>query len=147
MPSGGTPGGTPAESELDGDAMRQMLERDEARVRMIQQRARTAQAQLEAPKTEAPNADDQATKPVAPPDESRNGGLRTISSDQMRQIVERDWARAKAMGERIRAAQAEAEAEKYLQEHPVEFTPGKTPEGWFDSFTDAIEKAKKEKKW
>ena len=64
----------------------------------------------------------------------------------MRQIVERDRARARGMAERIRAAQAEAEAEKYLEEHPVEFTPGKTPEGWFDSFTDAVAKAQKDKK-
>ena len=33
-----TQGSAPAESQLDGDTMRQMLERDEARVRMIQPR-------------------------------------------------------------------------------------------------------------
>ena len=151
-----TQGSAPAESQLDGDTMRQMLERDEARVRMIQQRARLGEQK----KDDAPKADEQkketspadvmlrpttVTTPVAPPDESRNGG-RTISADQMRQIVERDRARARGMAERIRAAQAEAEAEKYLEEHPVEFTPGKTPEGWLDSFTDAVAKAQKEKK-
>ena len=66
--------------------------------------------------------------------------------DQMRQIVERDRARAKAMGERIRAAQVESEAEKYLKEHPGEFTPGKTLAGWTDNFTAAVGKAKAEKK-
>ena len=146
-----TEGGAPAESQLDGDTMRQILERDQARVRMIQERTKAkapaikpeligngeAKKEADAPKT--------VTVPVAPPDESRNGG-RTFTSEQMRQIVERDRARAKAMGERVRAAQAEAEAEKYLEEHPVEFTPGKTPEGWFDSFTDAVAKAQKDKK-
>ena len=97
-------GDAPAESQLDGDAMRQILERDEARVRMIQQRVK--------PLNDAPKADEKkdetktVTTPVAPPDESRNGGLRTISADQMRQILERDRARARAIGERVRAAQA-----------------------------------------
>ena len=136
--------GSAPESQLDGDTMRQILERDEARVRMIQQRAKPLN---DAPKAEEKKEETKTvTAPVAPPDESRNGGLRTISADQMRQIVERDRARARAMGERVRAAQAEAEAEKYLEEHPVEFTPGKTPEGWFDSFTDAVAKAQKDKK-
>ena len=72
--------------------------------------------------------------------------MRSISSDQMRQILERDRARAQAMGERIRAAQVEAEAEKYIKEHPGEFTPGKTPAGWTDNFTAAVGKAKEDKK-
>ena len=141
-----TQGSAPAESELDGDTMRQILERDEARVRMIQQRARPVNPAIT---NDAPKADEKkeetktVTTPVAPPDESR---MTRLSGDQMRQIVERDRARARAMGERVRAAQAEAEAEKYLEEHPVEFTPGKTPEGWFDSFTDAVAKAQKDKK-
>ena len=129
-------GGAPAESGLDEDTMKQILERDQARVKMIQERA----------KAKAPDdksANQTVTAPVAPPDSSRQ---RTISSDQMRQIVERDRARAKAMGERIRAAQLEAEAEKYIKEHPEEFTPGKTPAGWTDNFTAAVGKAKAEKK-
>jgi thiol-disulfide isomerase/thioredoxin len=133
-----TEAGSPAESGLDGDAMKQMLERDEARVRGIQERAKAGRVTLDMPK-----AEETTSAPVAPPDSSR---MRTISSDQMRQIVERDRARAKAMGERIRAAQVEAEAEKYLKEHPVEFTPGKTPAGWTDNFNAAVGKAKAEKK-
>ena len=142
-------GGAPAESQLDGDTMRQILERDQARVRMIQERMKAkapaikpeligndeAKKEADAPKT--------ITVPVAPPDESRSRGF---TSDQLRQIVERDRARAKAMGERVRAAQAEAEAEKYLAEHPVEFTPGKTPAGWLNDLQAALEKGKKEKK-
>ena len=149
-----TEGGAPAESQLDGDTMRQILERDQARVRMIQERTK-AKAPAIKPELlgngEDPKADEKkdgtktVTIPVAPPDESRNGG-RTFTADQMRQIVERDRARAKAMGERVRAAQAEAEAEKYLQEHPVEFTPGKTPEGWLDDLQAALAKGKKENK-
>ena len=138
---------TAPESELDGDTMRQILERDQARVRMIQDRARAEQVKLEAPKADEKNADEGKTTtltiPVAPPDSSR---ARTISSDQMRQIVERDRARAKAMGERIRAAQIEAEAEKYIKEHPEAFTPGKTPADWTDNFTAAVGKSKAEKK-
>ena len=129
-------GGAPAESGLDEDTMKQILERDQARVKMIQERAK-AKAQ------DDKSANQTVTAPVAPPDSSRQ---RTISSDQMRQIVERDRARAKAMGERIRAAQLEAEAEKYIKEHPEEFTPGKTPAGWTDNFTAAVGKAKAEKK-
>ena len=149
-----TGAGAPAESELDGDAMKQMLERDQARAKWIQERAKAKAPAVmpELVKDDAAKADEPKTAetktitvPVAPPDESRNRG-RTISSDQMRQIVERDRARAKAMGERIRAAQAEAEAEKYLEEHPVEFTPGKTPEGWLDDLQAALAKGKKEKK-
>ena len=143
-------GSAPAENQPDGDAMRQILERDQARVRMIQERMK---AKAPAIKPELVNDDAKAeekkdapktiTIPVAPPDETRSRGF---SSDQLRQILERDRARAKAMGERVRAAQAEAEAEKYLAEHPVEFTPGKTPEGWTDSLTAAIGKSKMEKK-
>ena len=140
-------GNAPAESTLDGDTMKQILERDQARVRMIQERtkAKAPAIKPELVKDDAEKADETKTitVPVAPPDESR---MRTISSDQMRQIVERDRARAKAMGERIRAAQAEAEAEKYLEEHPVKFTPGKTPEGWLDDLQAALDKGKKEKK-
>ena len=142
-----TEGNAPAESTLDGDTMKQILERDQARVRMIQERtkAKAPAIKPELVNDDAPKAEETktVTVPVAPPDESR---MRTISSDQMRQIVERDRARAKAMGERIRAAQAEAEAEKYLQEHPVTFTPGKTPEGWLDDLQAALDKGKKEKK-
>ena len=123
---------------LTGDQMRQILERDQARVRWIQERVKADQAKLDEPKDET-----KAATPVAPLDSSRP---RTISSDQMRQIVERDRARAKAMGERIRAAQVEAEAEKYIKEHPGEFTPGKTPAGWTDNFTAAVGKAKADKK-
>ena len=149
-----TEGGAPAESQLDGDTMRQILERDQARVKWIQERTK-AKAPAIKPELigngEAPKADEKkaetktVTIPVAPPDESRNVG-RTFTSDQMRQILERDRARAKAIGERVRAAQAEAEAEKYLAEHPVEFTPGKTPEGWLDNIQAAIDKGKKENK-
>ncbi len=117
------------------EQMRQMLERDQARVKGIQERAKAGQVKLEEAKPD--------TAPVAPPDSSR---MRTISSDQMRRIVERDRARAQAMGERIRAAQIEAEAEKYIKEHPEEFTPGKTPAGWTDNFTAAVGKSKAEKK-
>ena len=123
---------------LTGDQMRQILERDQARVRGIQERARAEQIKFDEPKDET-----KAATPVAPPDSSR---MRSISSDQMRQIVERDRARAQAMGERIRAAQVEAEAEKYIKEHPGEFTPGKTPAGWTDNFTAAVGKAKEDKK-
>ena len=143
--------GAPAETELDGDAMRQMLERDQARAKWIQERNK-AKAPAIRPELVKDNAkaDEPAaaepktiTVPVAPPDESR---MRTISADQMRQMLERDRARAQAMGERIRAAQAEAEAEKYLEEHPVEFTPGKTPEGWLDDLQTALDRGRKEKK-
>ena len=146
-----TEGGAPAESQLDGDTMRQILERDQARGKWIQERtkAKAPAIKPELVKDDAPKADETkngtktVTIPVAPPDETRPRGF---TSDQLRQIVERDRARAKAMGERVRAAQAEAEAEKYLAEHPVEFTPGKTPEGWLDNIQAAIDKSKKEKK-
>ena len=139
-----TGAGAPAESTLDGDTMRQILERDEARVRMIQERTKAAQVKPDTPKADEMKDDTKTvTIPVAPPDSSRP---RSFTSDQMRQIVERDRARAKAMGERIRAAQIEAEAEKYIKEHPEEFTPGKTPSGWTDNFTAAVGKAKAEKK-
>lgn len=143
--------GTPAaESQPDGDAMRKMLERDEARVKWIQERtkAKAPAIKPELVKDDAPKADEAKvdvpktatiTVPLA------NGG-NMLSGDQIRQILERDRARAKAMGERIRAAQIEADAEKYLKEHPVEFTPGKTPAGWTDNFTAAVGKAKAEKK-
>ncbi len=126
---------------LTGDQMRQILERDRARVQGMQERVRAAQEKAEQEKKDAPKTE--ATTPVAPPDSTRTT---TFTSDQMRQILERDRARAKAMGERIRAAQVEAEAEKYLKEHDVEFTPGKTPAGWTDNFTAAVGKAKAEKK-
>ena len=113
-----TQGSAPAESELDGDTMRQILERDEARVRMIQQRAKPLNNNDAAKADEKKEETKTVTTPVAPPDESR---MTRLSGDQMRQIVERDRARAKAMGERVRAAQAEAEAEKYLED-------GQTPE-------------------
>ena len=145
--------GAPAESELDGDTMRKILERDQARVRGMQERVKAAKEKAEQEKKDEPKSGTApadvtlrpttVTIPVAPPDSSRP---RTFTSDQMRQIVERDRARAKAMGERIRAAQVEAEAEKYIKEHPEEFTPGKTPAGWTDNFTAAVGKAKAEKK-
>ncbi len=128
---------------LTSDQMRQILERDQARVRGMQERVRAAQEKAEQEKKDAPKTE--AATPVAPPDSTRPA-TRTISSDQMRRIVERDRARAKAMGERIRAAQVEADAEKYLKEHDIEFTPGKTPAGWTDNFTAAVGKAKAEKK-
>ena len=161
-----TGAGAPPESQLDGDTMRQILERDEARAKWIRERnkakapairpelvkdnAKADEPAAAEPKTGTVPADvtlrpTTVTIPVAPPDSSRNGG-RTISADQMRQIVERDRARAQAIGERIRAAQVEAEAEKYLEEHPVEFTPGKTPEGWLDDLQAALDKGKKDKK-
>ena len=145
--------GAPAESELDGDTMRKILERDQARVRGMQERVKAAKEKAEQEKKDEPKSGTApadvtlrpttVTIPVAPPDSSRP---RTFTSDQMRQIVERDRARAKAMGERIRAAQVEAEAEKYIKEHPEEFTPGKTPAGWIDNLTAAVGKAKADKK-
>ena len=134
--------GAPAESQLDGDTMRQILERDEARVRMIQERMKAAQGKADTQKADEKKADTKTTAITVPLTNSGN----SLSGDQLRQILERDRARAKAMGERIRAAQVEAEAEKYLKEHDVEFTPGKTPAGWTDNFTAAVGKAKAEKK-
>ena len=143
-------GAPAAESETDGDAMRKMLERDEARVKWIQERTKAKAPAIkpelvkdDAPKADEAKADAPKTATITVP--LANGG-NTLSGDQIRQILERDRARAKAMGERIRAAQVEAEAEKYLKEHPVEFTPGKTPAGWTDNFTAAVGKAKAEKK-
>ena len=140
---------------LTGDQMRQILERDRARVQGIQERVRAAQEKAELEKKDASKTGTvpadvmlrptTVTTPVAPPDSTRPA-TRGFTSDQMRQIVERDRARAKAMGERIRAAQVEAEAEKYLKDHPGEFTPGKTLPGWTDNFTAAVGKAKAEKK-
>ncbi len=134
--------GAPAESQLDGDTMRQILERDEARVRMIQERMKAAQGKADTQKADEKKADTKTTTITVPLTNSGN----SLSGDQLRQILERDRARAKAMGERIRAAQVEAEAEKYLKEHDVEFTPGKTPAGWTDNFTASVGKAKAEKK-
>ena len=134
--------GAPAESQLDGDTMRQILERDEARVRMIQERMKAAQGKADTQKADEKKADTKTTAITVPLTNSGN----SLSGDQLRQVLERDRARAKAMGERIRAAQVEAEAEKYLKEHDVEFTPGKTPAGWTDNFTAAVGKAKAEKK-
>lgn len=142
--------GAPAESQLDGDRMRQILERDQARVKWIQERAKAKAPAIkpelvkdDAQKSDEANADAPKTTTITVP--LTNSG-NSLSGDQMRQILERDRARAKAMGERIRAAQVEAEAEKYLKEHDVEFTPGKTPAGWTDNFTAAVGKAKTEKK-
>jgi thiol-disulfide isomerase/thioredoxin len=140
---------------LTSDQMRQILERDQARAQWIQERMKTAQEKAEQEKKDAPKTGTvpgdvtlrptTVTTPVAPPDSTRPA-TRTFTSDQMRQILERDRARAQAMGERIRAAQVEAEAEKYLKEHDIEFTPGKTLPGWTDNFTAAVGKAKAEKK-
>lgn len=142
--------GAPAESQMDGDRMRQILERDQARVKWIQERAKAKAPAIkpelvkdDAQKSDEANADAPKTTTITVP--LTNSG-NSLSGDQMRQILERDRARAKAMGERIRAAQVEAEAEKYLKEHDVEFTPGKTPAGWTDNFTAAVGKAKTEKK-
>jgi len=129
---------------LTSDQMRQILERDRDRVQGMQERVRAAQEKAEQEKKDAPKTE--AATPVAPPDSTRPATTRTFTSDQMRRIVERDRARAQAMGERIRAAQVEAEAEKYLKEHDIEFTPGKTLPGWTDNFTTAVGKAKAEKK-
>ena len=140
--------GAPAESQLDGDRMRQILERDQARVKWIQERAKAKAPAIkpelvkdDAQKSDEANADAPKTTTITVP--LTNSG-NSLSGDQLRQILERDRARAKAMGERIRAAQVEAEAEKYLKEHDVEFTPGKTPAGWTDNFTAAVGKAKAE---
>ena len=142
-------GSAPAENQPDGDSMRQILERDEARVKWLQERVK-AQAPEIKPELlndgQAPEEPKKAGEQTPATTTLRPSTVNTISADQMRQILERDRARARAIGERVRAAQAEAEAEKYLEEHPVEFTPGKTPEGWFDSFTDAVAKAQKDKK-
>ena len=142
--------GAPAESQLDGDRMRQILERDQARVKWIQERAKAKAPAIkpelvkdDAQKSDEANADAPKTTTITVP--LTNSG-NSLSGDQMRQILERDRARAKAMGERIRAAQVETEAEKYLKEHDVEFTPGKTPAGWTDNFTAAVGKAKAGKK-
>ena len=141
---------------LTSDQMRQILERDRARVQGMQERVRAAQEKAEQEKKDAPKTGTDpadvmlrpttVTTPVAPPDSTRPATTRTFTSDQMRRIVERDRARAQAMGERIRAAQVEAEAEKYLKEHDIEFTPGKTLPGWTDNFTAAVGKAKADKK-
>lgn len=144
-----TEGSAPAESELDGDTMRQILERDEARVKWLQERANAKAPEIKPEllnEGQAPEEPKKAGEQTPATTTLRPSTVNTISADQMRQILERDRARARAIGERVRAAQAEAEAEKYLEEHPVEFTPGKTPEGWFDSFTDAVAKAQKDKK-
>ncbi len=142
-------GSAPAESQPDGDAMRQILERDEARVKWLQERVKAKAPEIKPELLndgQAPEEPKKAGEQTPATTTLRPSTINTISADQMRKILERDRARARAIGERVRAAQAEAEAEKYLEEHPVEFTPGKTPEGWFDSFTDAVAKAQKEKK-
>ncbi len=142
-------GSAPAESKPDGDAMRQILERDEARVKWLQERVKAKAPEIKPEllnEGQAPEEPKKAGEQTPATTTLRPSTVNTISADQMRQILERDRARARAIGERVRAAQAEAEAEKYLEEHPVEFTPGKTPEGWFDSFTDAVAKAQKDKK-
>ena len=108
--------GAPAESQMDGDRMRQILERDQARVKWIQERAKAKAPAIkpelvkdDAQKSDEANADAPKTTTITVP--LTNSG-NSLSGDQMRRIVERDRARAKAMGERIRAAQVEAEAEK-----------------------------------
>ena len=142
-------GSAPAENQPDGNAMRQILERDEARVKWLQERVKAKAPEIKPELLndgQAPEEPKKAGEQTPATTTLRPSTVNTISADQMRQILEHDRARARAIGERVRAAQAEAEAEKYLEEHPVEFTPGKTPEGWFDSFTDAVAKAQKEKK-
>ena len=79
------------------------------------------------------------SKPVAPPDESRQPAT-------TRQSTALGRGRGAIAAERIRAAQIESEAEKYLKEHPGEFKPGETLPGWFEKFTEAVSKAKAEKK-
>ena len=61
-------GGAPAESQLDGDTMRQILERDQARVRMIQERTKA-----KAPAIKPELIKDDAPKADAP----KNGTVRT----------------------------------------------------------------------
>ena len=75
-----TAGGAPAESELDGDTMKQILERDQQRVKMIQERAKGATLTLDLPQ-----------------DEEKNDG------DAMRQMLERDQQRVKMIQERAKA--------------------------------------------
>ena len=59
--------GAPAESELDGDTMRQILERDQARVRMIQERTKAGQVKLDAPKTDEKKDDTPGSASRPPP--------------------------------------------------------------------------------
>ena len=100
-------------------------------------------------KSDSPKADEQMKETAPSTVTLRPTTVTTtpsISAEQMRRIVERDRARLDWMEERARAGYAEAQAEKYLEEHPVDFTPGKTPADWTDNLTAAIGKAKAEKK-
>lgn len=78
-------------------------------------------------------------RPVAPPDETRQPAPSNQSGALGR-------GRGAVAAERIRAAQVESEAQKYLKEHPGEFKPGETLPGWHEKFADAVGKAGAEKK-
>jgi len=128
-----------ADSQMDSETMKQILDRDVERVKRIQERTKDVQLKPAAkPET--------AEKDEPKAEEQTEHKLPVITTDQLRRIVERDRARAKWMGERIRAGQIEYEAEQYIKDHPGEFTPGKTLPGWTDNFTAAVGKAKAEKK-
>jgi len=150
-----------SESEPDIEAMTERAEllraRTEWRKEHMKAKAPDIKPELvknDAPKPEDSNHDEpKADEPKQETNPStitlRPSTLTTapgISAEQIRRIVERDRARAKWQQERARAGYAEAQAEKYLKEHPVDFTPGKTPADWTDNLTAAVGKAKAEKK-
>ena len=78
-------------------------------------------------------------RPVAPPDETRQPA-------PARQSTVLGRGRGSVAAERIRAAQVESEAQKYLKEHPGEFKPGETLPGWHEKLADAVSEAKAERK-
>ncbi|GEM_PF-3739210 len=144
----------------NADRMRLILEQDEARVRGIQQRVNAGKEKLTLepvqpvqPVQQNPIPPTEANPSSTPANTAGQGRvtletstLPRFTTDQLRTIVERDRARAAGHAERIRQGQAEAEAEKYAEEHKIELTPGKTPEGWLDSYVDAMKLAQKENK-
>lgn len=106
----------PADAETDGDAMKQMLERDEARAKWIREHAKAKAPAIkpelikdDAPKTDEQKTDEPKMTTVTLPLTNAGGAL---SGDQMRQMLERDEARVKAIQERAKAGQAEPDAPK-----------------------------------
>ena len=111
-----------AETETDSDAMKQILERDQARVQGIRERQKAKAPAIkpelvkeDAPKGDEAKADAPKTTTLTLP-LTRSGN--ELTGDQMRQILERDEARVKAMQERAKAEQVKQDEAK-TEEKPL----------------------------
>ena len=82
-------GSAPAENQPDGDAMRQILERDEARVKWLQERVKAKAPEIKPEllnEGQAPEEPKKAGEQTPATTTLRPSTVNTISADQMRQI-------------------------------------------------------------